>query len=161
MVLMRYIPLGCSIAFGWIGVSFCGWLAGWIVIAIAQPAARGLGNEVAGFLAWASLAVFQGGALALLLTFTLRTRSVLALVPLWLVTGVLGAALAMLAGSYLSNALDPPSTSGASSRIDHLVGVIVEQAAAGGIYGVATGVVIAMLVKRLEERRSAGVATNT
>lgn len=152
LVLVRYLPLGFAVAGAWMGVSFCGWLGGWIIVYIAQTDGRGLGGEVAGFVVGVALATFQATALALLVILALGWRSVLTLVPLWLVTGISGGMLAMLVGSYLSNALDPGASDG--SVIGQIVPVIVEQAAAWGIYGASTGLVLAMIVKRLDERGS-------
>ena len=137
------------------GVSFSGWLGGRIVAIVARvvltsilPETSGrLGNEVAWFAVWATFAAFQGAALTLLVALTLRRRPLLALGLLWVVAGVSGGVLAGRVSPYLSNApvLDPGASGGS---LDQIVPVIVGQAAAGAIYGVATGVVLAMITRR-------------
>lgn len=153
LVLLRYLPLGLVIAGAWMGASFSGWLAGWMdaiaarmVLMTIVPETNGrLGNEVAGFTVWATFATFQGVALTLLIALILERRPLLALGLLWVVTGALGGALAVRVGSYLSDAL----VSGASGgSLGQILPVIVEQAAAGALYGAATGVVFAMIARR-------------
>lgn len=165
LVLLRYIPLGVAVAGAWMGVSFSGWLAGWIVGIVASqvlttlvpealaPEAYTYGRlraEVTVFAVWVTLAAFQGAALTLMIALTLGRRPLLALGLLWAVAGVLGAVLAARVSPYLSNAtwLDPGASGGSLGGI---VPGAVGQAAAGALYGAATGVVLAMIVARIPD----------
>ena len=92
---------------------------------------------------WVGLATFQGAALVLL---ALGHRWLLPLAVVWVIAGVIGGALAVIASLYIDAMVLPRGDPG--SFLDEVLTVATEQAVAGAIYGAATGVVLAIIAHR-------------
>lgn len=91
-------------------------------------------------------AASQGMVLALVALAAGR-RFLLPLAALWLLAGALGGVPAVTASYYLTNAaaLHPGDENGYPGQI---VPDTIGQAAGGALYGAATGLVLAMIVRR-------------
>lgn len=96
---------------------------------------------------WVVFAASQGAALALV-ALAFGRRALLPLAALWVLAGAIGGAPAVAASYYLTNAatLHPGDGSGYPGQI---APDAIGQAAAGALYGAATGVVLVMIVRRL------------
>jgi hypothetical protein len=157
LVLRRYLPAG--VAGRWMLASFLGWFAGWMGLGLASKqanvsglpeiaqqvgsvAATVVGTEEARttvplrFWVWAVFAISQSAVLVLGL------RLSLSLGALWVLAGAVGGTLGELASSTISARVFP----GSGGRL--LLDIAVEQAAAGALYGAATGVVLVMIARR-------------
>lgn len=155
LVLLRYLPL--FVAGAWMGASFIGWIAGWMVFFVTRVALTTLvpeidrqwGPELAVFVVWMVFAAFQGTTLALVV-LALGRRTLLPLAALWVPAGISGGALAVTTSSYLSNAT-ALSLGGGDGYLGQIVpGIVVGQTVAGTLYSAATGVVLAVIVWKVD-----------
>lgn len=171
LVLRRYLS---KRAVGpWLAASFFGWSTGLVLIFVLitalflageaeQDITQRLGPVMVGLsgspteyadkqpfylTVWASLAISQGLALALvLLAFGGRTgRSSLSLAALWVLAGIAGGALGVAADLYVNVAIYPGEERGLLGRIAPPATAL---AAAGALYCATTGVVLAMIARR-------------
>jgi hypothetical protein len=149
-IIKRYL-LSWGAVF-WIAASFLGWFSGWLVLAVAQGLLGGVleglalelvgSRELAGqtlpVLLWATLGAFQAFVLRKGLPPSSRS-----LAAPWALAGVMGGALAVTAG-FFSDVTQSLELIGADSLLTNAA----VMAAAGAIYGAATGVVLAMIARR-------------
>ena len=160
--LRRYVRRATG---SWVVASFLGWLAGWLVLGLAQGTLEGLLSEITR-LAGSEAAATQASQISVWTMLGVSQALVIwrwsspFLAALWTVAGVVGGTAAQVAAFYLANApaLQP---GGGQDPLYRIVSGAASQAAAGALYGAATGVVLAMIVKRLDEQRSVRVAANT
>ena len=149
LVLRRYIRRATGF---WVVASFFGWLTGWLILGVAQGALEGLLSEITRrtgseavatqslqILVWVVLGVFQA--------LVLGRWSSPFLASLWALAGLVGGTAAQVVAFYLANApaLQPGGGRGLPEQV--LSGV-ASQAAAGALYGAATGVVLVMIARR-------------
>lgn len=182
LVLRRYLP---NRAVGpWVVASFVGWSVGVVLVfllALLLALLFGAGEAVPEFTEragpviaeidqteyskgqpfylaiWASLALSQGLALALVLSASegWTGRAAFSLAALWVLVGVAGGALGVVADLYVTVAVFPGEERGLLGRVALPATAL---AAAGALYGAATGVVFAMIARRTapqEESREA------
>ncbi len=166
LVLWRYLR---EAAAPWVAISFVGWIVGFVIFLLVRvlvdltgvpEIARRAGSvidQLAGsvdasttlpglLVVWVVFAASQGMVLALVALAAGR-RFLLPLAALWLLAGALGGVPAVSASYYLTNmaALHPGDGSGYPGQI---VPDAIGQAAAGALYGAATGVVLVMITRR-------------
>ena len=95
---------------------------------------------------WATFAAFQGAALALVAIDGPGRRSLLPLAALWVPAGAIGGVLAVAASSSVVAAAFP--VGGFDLFFDRILPSIVGLTTAEALYGAATGVVLAIIVRR-------------
>lgn len=174
LVLRRYLS---NRAVGpWVVASFVGWFAGVLLVFVLAfllagllgagaavpeitqrvgPVMEALGGGQTEYsngqpfylTIWASFAISQGIALALvLLAFGGRTgRSSLSLAALWVLAGIAGGVLGVAADLYVNVAVFPGEERGLLGRVAPPATAL---AVAGALYGAVTGVVLAMITRR-------------
>lgn len=157
----------------WIPASFFGWILGSFVGALDYlllPPGMANTPSLLFIGSWVSLALAQG----LVLVFVVlsqgsgtnnRTRRTLPLLS-WFPAGIVGGVLAGILGSFLGMWLtSEESLFGASGQgiLYQMTPVIISQAVAGLIYGLATGVILMWLLRSLgyASHRMASAETDT
>ena len=142
LVLLRYLER----AGWWVSASFFGWFAGSVAGMLATPATAGASATTGlmlGFGAWAGLGAFQGLALYGLLGAVPGRRK---LVSLWLAVSVIGGVVAEVVAYLASTAL--PEEAAADLLPKGLAAIVLGHAGAGAVYGAATGVALAEVLRR-------------
>lgn len=161
LVLRRYLRGTIG---RWVLASFLGWLTGWLVFALVAKALTALvlgigqqagspiviaGYYVAGtslmqFVVWAVFGAFQATTLAL------GRRASPSLGALWAAAGTLGGMLAVVAGLAFNVGMLTLGSEGLF--LDWIftppLREPLREAAGGALYGAATGVVLAVVVRR-------------
>lgn len=147
-VLLRYVR-GSWL---WVMVSFFGWVVGSLV-GVSLDGGTLPAGLATGLASWAGLGALQ--CLALVnLPGAVGERRMLRLVVLWLPVSVSGGVLAVAVG-YLVQRSVPPGAGG--SVLADLISVIAGQAAAGVVYGAATGAVLAGLLRRMDPQNGSAL----
>lgn len=169
---LSYLPGGSTgVATIWVFGSFVGWLGGSVVFVLVRALARLtgvseiahqvgsifvqlVGTETARILAgevaiWVTFAAFQGAALALVAIDGPGGRSLLPWAALWVPAGAIGGVLAAAASSTVVAAAFP--VGGFDLFFDRILPSIVGRSTAGALYGATTGVVLAMIARRMTD----------
>lgn len=150
----------------WVLVSFAGWFAGLIVLVLVNLLTSGtpevirqigyvlaslIGTDTASTfvplfsLAWTLLAAFQALALVSVASGAAR-RLLLPLAVLWALVGAVGGALGVAGGLAIDARVFPDGDG--SLFLGRILSAAATQAAAGTLYGAATGVVLVMIARR-------------